>query len=120
MAEVLEERWGSTEIVSRGRRHPAERLPALVAERSGERCGLLTYRVDHDQLEVVSLDSLQPRQGVGSALLEAVTMVAGSRSCRRAWLVTTNDNLDAIRFYQRRGFRMVAVHPGAVDEARAS
>jgi hypothetical protein len=34
------------------------------------------------------------------------------------WLVTTNDNLVALRFYQRRGFRLSALRPGAVDEAR--
>ena len=36
----------------------------------------------------------------------------------RLWLVTTNDNLDALRFYQRRGLRITAVAAGAVDEAR--
>jgi hypothetical protein len=26
--------------------------------------------------------------------------------------------VDALRFYQRRGFRLVALHPGAVDDSR--
>jgi ribosomal protein S18 acetylase RimI-like enzyme len=33
-------------------------------------------------------------------------------------VTTTNDNLNALRFYQRRGFRIMGVHPGAVNEAR--
>jgi len=39
--------------------------------------------------------------------------------CPRLWLVTTNDNVDALRFYQRRGFCLVCVHRGAVDHSRA-
>jgi hypothetical protein len=34
--------------------------------------------------------------------------------------VTTNDNLGALAFYQRLGFRLSALRPGAVDEARAT
>ena len=47
----------------------------------------------------------------------------GSRrpsGARRLWLITTNDNVDALRFYQRRGFRLVRVHAGAVDRSRAA
>jgi RimJ/RimL family protein N-acetyltransferase len=68
--------------------------------------------------ELVSLDSLREGQGIGSALLAGVADEAGRRGCHRLWLITTNDNLDAIRFYQRRGMRLVAVHRGGVDEAR--
>ncbi len=119
IARVLETRWGSAEIVSRGRRHGADRLPAFVAEVSGARNGLATYWLDDDEAELVSLDALQPRQGIGSALLAAVIDVAREHGCRRLRAITTNDNLDAIRFYQRRGLRLVAVHSNAVDAARA-
>ena len=34
------------------------------------------------------------------------------------WLVTTNDNLDTFRFYQRRGFRLTELRVGSVDKAR--
>jgi hypothetical protein len=59
-----------------------------------------------------------PGQGVGTALIEAVKVAAIEAGCRRLWLMTTNDNLHALGFYQRRGFRLVAVYPGAVDAAR--
>ena len=51
-------------------------------------------------------------------LLEAAVNVAGSDRCHRAWLVTTNDNLDALRFYQRRSWRLVRIGRGAVDSGR--
>ncbi len=33
-------------------------------------------------------------------------------------MVTTNDNLDALRFYQRRGFTIAEIRRRAVDESR--
>ncbi len=122
IAGVLQAGWGATTVVSDGRRYEADQLPALVAEaggeRGGERGGLATYCIADGQCELVTIDALVPGQGVGSALLAAAKDVALAEGCRRLWLITTNDNLDALRFYQRRGLRLVAVHPGAVDEAR--
>jgi ribosomal protein S18 acetylase RimI-like enzyme len=94
-------------------------LPGLVAERGGRPLGLLTWRIRGDQFEVATLHSRQPRGGAGSALLAAAATLATSRGCRRLWLVTTNDNLEALGFYQRRGLRLAALHAGAVDRDRA-
>lgn len=110
--------WDSTTVVSRGVAHDASRLPALVAVQGEEIVGLATFRCDAGDCELVTLDALRRRRGIGSALLAGVREEAVRRGCRRLWLITTNDNLDAIRFYQRRGMRLVAVHRGAVDEAR--
>lgn len=96
---------------------PAE-CPGLVARLDGERVGLLTYNVDAQGLEVVSLDSLREGVGVGHALLDAAEAEARRQGCRRFWLVTTNDNLRALGIYQRRGMRLVALRAGAMDEAR--
>jgi ribosomal protein S18 acetylase RimI-like enzyme len=114
----LAQSWGSTTIVARGVAHDASRLPALLAVQDGEIVGLTTFRFADDQCELVSLDALRPREGIGSALLARVGEEAVRRRCRRLWLITTNDNLDAIRFYQRRGLHLVALRPGAVDRAR--
>jgi ribosomal protein S18 acetylase RimI-like enzyme len=118
MSEVIRQRWAGPVVVSRGKAHDATRLSAMVADLDGERLGLATYRVEGGDAELVTLDALVQGQGIGTALLEAVTEVAARKGCRRLWLITTNDNLDSIRFYQRRGLRLTAVHPGAVDEAR--
>ena len=80
--------------------------------------GLVTFHIAGDACEIVTLDSLHPGQGIGTALIEAVKAAAGAAGCRRLWLITTNDNLHALGFYQKRGFRLVAVHPGAVDDSR--
>ena len=119
LAEHLELAWGSTTVVSRGRGHDASALPSLVATAGEELVGLATYELDGVACQIVTLEAFRPQAGVGSALLAAVADHARSHGCRRLWLVTTNDNLDALRFYQRRGMRLIAVHAGAVDAARA-
>ena len=80
--------------------------------------GLATYCIEGDEFELVTIDAVVAERGAGSALLAAAKKVAAGEGCRRLWLITTNDNLDALRFYQRRGLRIAAVHRDAVDRAR--
>jgi ribosomal protein S18 acetylase RimI-like enzyme len=101
-----------------------ERHGAAVVARHGElleatgRPALLTYVVTGTDCEVLTIHADPPGTGVGTELMEAAAEVAASRGCDRLWLITTNDNVDALRFYQRRGFRLVGLHPGAVDRSR--
>ena len=115
--ETLRELWGET-VVSRGAVHDPTALPGFVAEEGGERVGLLTYRVDGADCEVVTIDAFPEGAGAGTALLDAAAAAAREAGCGRVWLITTNDNLRALRFYQRRGFRLVAVHPDALERSR--
>jgi hypothetical protein len=89
----------ATRVVSRGRMHQADRLPGFVAFYEAVPSGLLTYHLAEDELETTREKARQ----IG---------------CRRLWLITTNDNAPAIRFYQRRGMRLVAVHRNAIRESR--
>ena len=114
----VREHWGAEIVVAHGTLYHPAALPGFVAEMAGEVAGLVTFHIAGDACEIVTLDSLHPDQGIGTALIEAVKAAAGAAGCRRLWLITTNDNLHALGFYQKRGFRLVAVHPGAVDAAR--
>lgn len=116
---LAERRWGGTLMVSRGRTHDLRRLPGIVAEVSGAPAGLATYAVENGECELVSLDSLRPGAGAGAALLDAVAAKARARGCARLWLITTNDNTRALRFYQRHGLDLVALHRDAVTATRA-
>lgn len=115
---ILTQRWGAVTLASRGGLHDAAAAPAVVAEQDGRIVGLATYVVDGSEAELLTLDALCEGEGVGSALLEAAARAASAAGADRLVLVTTNDNTRALRFYQRRGFRLVALHAGAVDEAR--
>jgi DNA-3-methyladenine glycosylase I len=118
VAKLLEREWGATRIVTRGRLYQADRLPGFVAVRDGRPCGLVAYRLGDGDCEIISLNSLLERIGVGSALIAAVREAAVAAGCRRLWLITTNDNLAALRFYQRRGFRLAALYPNALEASR--
>lgn len=118
LEQQLRRSWGSATIVSRGRSRDASQLPALVCAAGDELVGLATFEIRGSECELVTIEALRRSQGIGSALLDAVVEQARQRGCRRLMLVTTNDNLAALGFYQRRGLRLCAVHRGAVDEAR--
>ena len=97
--------------------------PAFVAEdAAGHLLGMLTYVPGPDwrQCEVLTLHADEQWRGAGTVLIEAAAQLARRQGCTRLWVITTNDNVDALRFYQRRGFCLVRVHRGAVDRSRAS
>ena len=116
---LVSQPWGGEIVVAHGTTYYPHELPSLLAvSRASERLGLLTYCIDDHALEVVTLDSLVEGRGVGTALLAAAMERALAHDCRKVWLITTNDNLHALRFYQRRGYRLVAVHPNALAATR--
>lgn len=118
MKAYITQQWGEPRVVAHGAVYRPHELPGLLAEEGDRRVGLLTYRIEGDACEIVTIDATVQGSGVGTALLDAVRGVAQAHGCRRLWVVTTNDNLDALRFYQRRGFRLSALRPGALIESR--
>jgi ribosomal protein S18 acetylase RimI-like enzyme len=120
---VLESEFGGRRQVRRGELLDVLDLPGLVAEVGAPATvrpvGLLAYRQEAAACEIALLWASERRRGVGTGLVQALRdLAAGWPGCQRLWLVTTNDNLDALRFYQRRGFVLAALRPGAVDDTR--
>ncbi|HWR82435.1 MAG TPA: GNAT family N-acetyltransferase [Candidatus Deferrimicrobium sp.] len=110
---------GADFIVTRGRKvYPAQIDGFCAFDDGDQRVGLITYEIISNQCEIVTLDALHKFSGIGTALIEAVRDTAIARGCQRLWLITTNDNLDAIRFYQRRGFTIAAAHINALAYSR--
>ena len=110
---------GQLRIISRGRlTEDAASLEGFVAERGGTKVGYALTRIARDELEVVALQAPTRWEGIGTALLAAAADEARQAGCARAWLITTNDNLDAVRFYQRRGWDLTALHRDAVTSGR--
>jgi ribosomal protein S18 acetylase RimI-like enzyme len=112
------EHWGGEEMVSRGRIHRPEQLDGFVVEERDEWVGLLTFTIEAGECEITSLDSLREGRGIGSLLIKQAIDEARRQGCRRLYLITTNDNLHALGFYQKRGFELVAIYRGAVNESR--
>ena len=110
--------WGAPEVaVHDGVFYPAL-LPGFIAECAGRIAGLVTFDVRRDVIEIVTINAIQRYHGIGTLLVEAVREEAKRHGCHCVTLTTTNDNLAALRFYQRRGFRLTAIRPGAVDRSR--
>lgn len=118
LVDLWHRNHADTVLVTRGRLHDAMALDGWVAEEDGALRGALTYVFENGELEIITLDSLEDNRGSGTALLNAAVEKARALAARRAWLITSNDNIRAIRFYQKRGWNMVAVHRDAITEAR--
>lgn len=141
VAHFLDEHWGSTQMVTRGRILYGHLLPGFVAQRSFppeegmdsvedddateenpivtmEKIGLLTYNVEEKECEIVSVNAIVPDLGIGTALVDELIDAAKESKIERVWLVITNDNLPALKFWQKRGFELVAVHRNAIEQSR--
>jgi GNAT superfamily N-acetyltransferase len=110
--------WGGEEMITRGNVYRPEQLEGFVVENGNEWIGLLTFFIKENECEVTSLDSLREGQGIGSLLIDQAIEEARARDCKRLFLITTNDNLRALGFYQKRGFEIVMVYRGAINESR--
>ena len=116
--KILCEKYGAVQVISRGKIYTATDYPGFVAEIENEIAGLLIYRIEKDEMEILTLNSLRENLGIGSALIERAKQEAIKNNCKRLWLITTNDNTQALKFYQKRGFTIVAVYPNAMEQSR--
>ncbi|MCJ7623888.1 MAG: GNAT family N-acetyltransferase [Anaerolineaceae bacterium] len=115
----ISSRWGSEIVIVHGTIYNPAELSGYFAVELGKIVGLVTYIIKDDKCEIVSLDSISPGRGIGSRLIDAVKKTAIDENCKLIWLITTNDNLDGLRFYQRRGFQIIRIYPNAVIHSRA-
>ncbi|MCZ8376344.1 MAG: GNAT family N-acetyltransferase [Beijerinckiaceae bacterium] len=111
--------WRGEGIVTPRRRYgPAEVHAFAARDGAGAMAGLVSFSV-HDGLgELVSLNTEAPQQGVGTALMEMAEREARQLGAARMILATTNNNLGALRFFQKRGYHLVALHRDAVAGIR--
>jgi ribosomal protein S18 acetylase RimI-like enzyme len=116
--KLLFRRWGPPGIVTRGKMHRVQSYAGFVAWSDRKIVGLVTFRLHGRRCEITTLDALRKGRGIGSRLLAVVERHARRSGCREAWLITTNDNLRALRFYQRRGWAIRRVYPGAISASR--
>jgi len=119
ISNLLREQWGDPKVVSRGKVLDASNLPGFAAIEGDRIVGLITLHIDGSACEVVTLDAVVRGKGLGRTLIEYAKKFARKHSSTRLWLITSNDNVAALAFYQKVGFRIVAVHRDAISQARA-
>ncbi|HVM55556.1 MAG TPA: GNAT family N-acetyltransferase [Acidimicrobiales bacterium] len=118
-AATLRSGWGSTAVARRGELIDALPLDGFAALLAGEPAGLLTYRFGAGELEVVTIQAEPSGVGVGRALMDAAADAGERLGAGRIWLVTTNNNVRALAFYQRWGMDLVALDRFGVERSRA-
>lgn len=116
--QFIKEHWYSTKMVVRGQEFDMTEMEGIVARNEGQIIGLITYMFRNTICEIMSLDSLEEKQGIGTALLNMVIQEARENNIQKVVLITTNDNINAIRFYQRRGFDMANLYCNILDVSR--
>lgn len=114
----IKQHWYTTTMIIRGKEIDMTKVDGFYFRDGKTIIGLITYIVYNNTLEITSLDSLQENQGIGSELVETVIHEAKERNLQKIVLITTNDNINAIRFYQKRGFDMTHLFRNAMDISR--
>jgi ribosomal protein S18 acetylase RimI-like enzyme len=119
LARRVRSTWGET-VVRRGEAVDPADGELIGAYADEEIVGVATYAIRDDECEVVAIEAYQERRGIATVLMDAIRTRAQAAGCRRLWLVTTNDNVPAIAFYQRWGMDLCALRRNAITEARAA
>lgn len=109
----LAQRWGEPTVEWHGEVYDPADLEGFVAQRAGEIGGIITFAVYPGRLHIVYVDASQRRKGIGSLLLARVLEEAVYRGLERITATTTNDNLEALAFFQYHGFQLTALRTGA-------
>ncbi len=116
--QILKKEWNCPPSVSRGKIIDTTNLPGFLYIEDEIVKGVVTYNIKNEECEIVTLNSFEENKGIGTALINGVLEIAKKRDCKRLWLITTNDDINAIRFYQMKGFELKAVHINAMETSR--
>jgi hypothetical protein len=121
--EFIRQRWQGTwgfPVVSIDRTYMPEDVSGFCwRDEWGEAQGLVTWHVEGDHAEIVTLDAYQQGRHIGGRLLDGAEAELMRRGVRRVSIITTNDNLRALSFYVRRGYRIVRLDLDGVERVRA-
>ncbi len=118
ISNVVRHVWGDEMIIVHGEIFHTTALDGIKAIIEGQIIGFLHYQYLIEEFEIITFASLKEDIGVGSALIEAAEQTAHDKGCKILSVITTNDNLHALGFYQKRGFHLAALYPGIVNNSR--
>lgn len=117
--EFFNAHWGSPEMVISSGVYDCSALDGFtVLDKDGKIIGLITYIMKDNECEIISLDSIEEGRGIGTLLVQEVEKLASKKKCKLLKLVTTNDNVVALKFYQKRGFVLSRILRNAVEKVR--
>lgn len=86
--------------------------PGAIAVQGDQRAGAIIWSDGGEERRFLALWSKFEGLGTGRALLEHGMEAARLAGCQIFRIATTNDNLRALKLYQRAGFRIERIHVG--------
>jgi N-acetylglutamate synthase-like GNAT family acetyltransferase len=110
--------WGSEILVTRGKTYKATDLDGVLVYEDEKIIGLGLYNIIKNDCEIILLETFIQNKGVGTEIIEKIKEIAKTKNCRRIWLITTNSNINALKFYQKRGFNISNIYLNAMEESR--
>jgi len=118
VSQLMEDHWGGEPLVVRAENFYPSKLEGILALSEDKIIGFLFFDIQDQTCEIIVIDVFDKFKGVGTTLINKLKIIAKDKDCNRIYLTTHNDNLDALRFYQRREFHICAIHIDSVKEGR--
>jgi N-acetylglutamate synthase-like GNAT family acetyltransferase len=118
ISKLIKENWGSEKIVTKGKIYDANILDGIIASIGEDILGIGLYIINNKECEIIVLQSFKENIGIGTNIINSIKEKAKNNNCKRLWLITTNDNIEAIKYYQRRGFIISNIYINSIEDAR--
>lgn len=118
VSSVLTNLFGSSRLVTKGKTYEGTEQPGFVAVQNNRNVGIVLYTKIEEEIEILTINSLHPGKGIGTKLLDAIKEKAKSEGVKKLTVITTNDNTNAMHFYQKRGFVFTALYVNALEKSR--
>lgn len=115
---LMDQHWGGEPLVVRAKKYFPSQLPGIIAYNHDSIAGFLFYTITDVEIEIIVFEVFDKFKGLGSKILDKLKELARSKGIKRIFLMTNNDNIDALRFYQRRGFHICGIHLNSVELSR--
>ncbi len=117
---LLIKQRGDDALVIGGKAHTASEMTLKAAfSPDGRLGGVACYRMTGMVALLGAIVVMDGGRGMGTALFNAVADEARAQKMKRLRAITTNDNFEAMAFFQKRGMRFMSMFPGGVDAYRA-
>jgi GNAT superfamily N-acetyltransferase len=116
--KFVEKQWGADKIVLPNGIYIPSDLSGFIADKNGKPVGLVTYIYELSVCKIITLNVLEKHEGIGTLLLDSVIEISKRDDLKQIMLYTTNDNVDGLRFYQKRGFIISKVYLNQIINAR--
>jgi ribosomal protein S18 acetylase RimI-like enzyme len=118
ISSYLKNNWSGDFLISKGKCHSCDELQGLIAEGDYSINGICLYTIVDSELEVVLIESFEENKGIGSLLMKEIESIAIENEIKKIWIVTTNDNINAIRFYLKKGYSFRKISRNALENYR--